>query len=130
MRYAVVENGIVSNIVIWDGENDIFADFVTVEITDEMIVAQGYKYLEGNFIPPVEPAKSKDELIQDASLKIAYLLSLATSKIVIWQTKLLAGRELPPADSAMLNAWLDYIDVLEALDLSNAPEIDWPVTPS
>lgn len=58
------------------------------------------------------------------------LLAEANTKIVIWQTKLLAGRTLSAGDSAMLNAWLDYNDALDALEIDNAPNIDWPMMPS
>ncbi len=27
------------------------------------------------------------------------------------------------------NSWLDYLDALEALGISTAPDIEWPVQP-
>ncbi|QCT86079.1 phage tail protein [Escherichia sp. E4742] len=30
---------------------------------------------------------------------------------------------------AQYNLWLDYLDALEAVDTSTAPEIDWPEEP-
>ncbi len=45
--------------------------------------------------------------------------------------KLRAGRSLTPEETAKLNAVLDYIDELNALDISllAAPEISWPEAP-
>lgn len=73
-------------------------------------------------VPPTAPELAESQREQ--------LLAEANTKIVIWQTKLLAGRTLSAGDSAMLNAWLDYIDALDALEIDNAPNIDWPVMPS
>ncbi|ELY2859502.1 tail fiber assembly protein [Cronobacter sakazakii] len=42
-----------------------------------------------------------------------------------WPSKLALGR-LSDADKAKFNAWLDYIDELNSLDISEAPDIDWP----
>lgn len=73
-------------------------------------------------VPPTAPELAESQRDQ--------LLAEAKTKIVIWQIKLLAGRTLSAGDSAMLNAWLDYIDALETLEIDNAPNIDWPVMPS
>ena len=32
-NYALVKNGVVENIVVWDGTGDIFDDYITVNIT-------------------------------------------------------------------------------------------------
>ena len=43
--------------------------------------------------------------------------------------KLLLGRTLNAAEKSRFNAWLDYSDMLNALDLSAAPDIEWPTKP-
>ncbi len=58
------------------------------------------------------------------------LLSEATTAITVWQTKLLMGRKLTTAESEKLNAWMDYIDVLNDTDLSDAPDVRWPTKPA
>lgn len=45
-----------------------------------------------------------------------------------WVTKLSLGR-LKEVDKIKLNEWLDYIDLLEGKDLSEAPDINWPIAP-
>ena len=57
------------------------------------------------------------------------LLSEVSSAIAVWQTKLQIGRTLKDDEKAKLNAWLDYSDMLSALDLSSAPDIEWPDKP-
>ncbi|HBC7444563.1 TPA: tail fiber assembly protein, partial [Morganella morganii] len=44
------------------------------------------------------------------------------------QTKLALGR-ISDNEKARLNAWLDYLDELEAVDVFTAPDIIWPVKP-
>lgn len=58
------------------------------------------------------------------------LLSEATTAITVWQTKLLMGRTLTAAEIEKLNAWMDYIDVLNDTDLSDAPDVRWPTKPA
>lgn len=58
------------------------------------------------------------------------LVDQATQAITVWQTKLLMGRKLSDKESASLNAWMDYIDVLNDTDLSDAPDVQWPARPS
>ena len=53
----------------------------------------------------------------------------AMKSIDLINLKLRAGRSLKPEETAKLNAVLDYIDELNALDISTEPEISWPETP-
>lgn len=67
--------------------------------------------------------------IAEADTEKSHRLGIAQQKIVVWQTKLLMGRKLTDAESASLNAWMDYIDAVTAIDTSTAPDINWPVPP-
>lgn len=58
------------------------------------------------------------------------LLVVAQQSITAWQTKLLMGRTLTENESNKLNIWMDYIDALEAVDVSTAPVIEWPTIPA
>lgn len=58
------------------------------------------------------------------------LIEKATTAIVVWQTKLMMGRKLTAKETASLNAWMDYIDELNAVDTSTAPDITWPEAPA
>ncbi|WP_201285339.1 tail fiber assembly protein, partial [Escherichia coli] len=46
-----------------------------------------------------------------------------------WPGKAAIGR-LKGDELAQYNLWLDYLDALEAVDTSTAPDITWPATPS
>lgn len=130
-NYAVIEKGSVTNIVLWDGESEWAPDNgVAIPATEG--VGIGWLYADGTFTAPAvqEPVKSHDELVTEAEADKRARIDTATSRIVVWQTKLLMGRKLTDAESASLNAWMDYIDALEAVDISSAPAICWPVKPT
>lgn len=46
-----------------------------------------------------------------------------------WPGKAAIGR-LKGGELSQYNLWLDYLDALEAVDTSSAPDINWPVPPS
>lgn len=127
--YALIKDGLVDNIVVWDGKGDLFSDYQVVELNDGTIAAPGWSYDGKSFAAPAEPEKSHGELMAEAEQQKEYLLNNATSRIVVWQTKLLAGRTLSAPEKEQLNAWLDYIDALDAIDMSAAPDITWPEKP-
>ncbi|EFK6609437.1 TPA: tail fiber assembly protein [Escherichia coli] len=45
-----------------------------------------------------------------------------------WPGKAALGR-LSDAEKEQYNLWLDYLDALEAVDTSSAPDINWPTQP-
>lgn len=57
------------------------------------------------------------------------LIDNATTAIVVWQTKLMMGRKLTDKETSSLNAWMDYIDELNATDTSTAPNVFFPEKP-
>lgn len=78
-------------------------------------------------IPVPEP--TREQYIAQAETHKQFLLEESRQKITFWQTKLLMGRKLTDTESASLNAWIDYIDAVTAIDTSTAPDINWPVPP-
>lgn len=50
-NYALIKNGIVENVVIWDGYGDIFDDYITVNI-DDISAGIGWSYDGEVFTPP------------------------------------------------------------------------------
>ncbi|WP_227673972.1 tail fiber assembly protein [Klebsiella sp. WP8-S18-ESBL-06] len=46
-----------------------------------------------------------------------------------WPGKAAMGR-LKELEKEQYNLWLDYLDALEAVDISSAPAICWPVKPT
>lgn len=131
-RYAVIENGTVTNIIMWDGEAVFSAgdNQLFTPVQDNAGIGWSWSYDGGVFIPPPEPQKTPEQLVAEAKAEKQTRLDFATTKIVVWQTKLLMGRKLTDAESASLNAWVDYIDAVTVIDTSTAPDIDWPEHPS
>lgn len=78
-------------------------------------------------IPVPEP--TREQYIAQAEAHKQFLLEESRQKITVWQTKLLMGRKLTDDESASLNAWMDYIDAVTAIDTSAAPGIEWPTPP-
>ena len=130
--YALIKDGQVMNTVLWDGEGDIFEGYETVKI-DGLGVGIGWTYDGKKFTAPAEPPQPElthEELVQQAEFQKQTLISQANEYIDSkqWPSKLALGR-LSDADKALFNQWLDYLDELEAVDTSEAPDITWPTSP-
>ncbi|WP_196010382.1 tail fiber assembly protein [Citrobacter amalonaticus] len=54
------------------------------------------------------------------------LIDNAMQSISVIQLKLQAGRTLTGAETTKLNAVLDYIDAVNAVDTATAPDVSWP----
>ena len=76
----------------------------------------------------LQPQLTKEQLIEQAEVKKQYLIAEVQTETQMLQTKLALGR-IKPDEKALLIAWLDYLDELEAVDVSTAPDITWPVKP-
>lgn len=74
------------------------------------------------------PPPTKEQLIAKAEYDKQALIAEVQSETQLLQTKLALGR-ISDNEKARLNAWLDYLDELEAVDVSTAPDIIWPVKP-
>ncbi|HGD8523429.1 TPA: tail fiber assembly protein [Escherichia coli] len=70
----------------------------------------------------------KSGQVMEAQQKKAVLLAEAKSTISLWQTELQLGI-ISDEDKASLIAWMKYIQALNAVDTSTAPDIGWPVKP-
>jgi len=68
------------------------------------------------------------ELIAQAKIKQDSLMAEATAAIAPLQDAVDIG-EATADEIALLNAWKKYRVALNRLDLSTAPEIDWPLKP-
>lgn len=67
--------------------------------------------------------------VEAAEAQRQSLIDAAMASISLIQLKLQAGRNLTQAETARLNAVLDYIDAVEATDTSTAPDVIWPELP-
>ncbi|MCI1676649.1 MAG: tail fiber assembly protein [Ewingella americana] len=71
-------------------------------------------------------APSKEQLIADAESLRQQKSSSALQSISLLQLKLQVGRKLTDAESAQVNSVLDYVDELQEIDTTKAPNIVWP----
>ncbi|TWP46433.1 tail fiber assembly protein [Escherichia coli] len=67
--------------------------------------------------------------VEAAEAQRQSLIDAAMASIGLIQLKLQAGRNLTQAETARLNAALDYIDAVTATDTSTAPDVIWPELP-
>ncbi|EHL0568432.1 tail fiber assembly protein [Escherichia coli] len=128
MNYAVIENGVVTNIAVWDGESDWQqTNALVLPVSDNVRI--GWYYEKGKFSPPTQPPKTYDELLREAEAQRQSLIDAAMASISLIQLKLRAGRKLTQAETTRLNAVLDYIDAVTVTDTSTAPDVIWPELP-
>lgn len=52
-NYALIKNSVVDNIVIWDGEGDLFSAYQVVELSEDTIAGPGWTYDGKLFTAPV-----------------------------------------------------------------------------
>ncbi|HIC1790794.1 TPA: tail fiber assembly protein [Escherichia coli] len=128
-----------SNNIIVSISNDVSALWpVGASVAETESLPDGVD-INGNWIfdgkKVVERTQSADELKALAESRRDSLLNSARQQLVISQTKLLRGRILSEDEQSALDAWLDYIDAVNALDFNSIKDkesfnaIAWPVEP-
>ncbi|ELX8412091.1 tail fiber assembly protein [Enterobacter bugandensis] len=106
---------------------DCFLEFTSVAHADK------YRVAGDDGFPAWEqvPAPTKEQLIAIADAERMRLIGLANANINVkqWPGKAAIGR-LKGDELTQYNLWLDYLDSLQAVDTSKAPDINWPKQPS
>ncbi|WP_413493142.1 tail fiber assembly protein [Morganella psychrotolerans] len=110
-----------------DSENKIYAfeDNINAEDWLNFKVAE---ITESKADEILNPPLTKEQLIEQAEAKKQFLIAEVNAETEMLRAKLALGR-IKEDEKALLNAWLDYLDELEAVDVSTAPDIIWPVKP-
>nr|MDN1308108.1 tail fiber assembly protein [Escherichia coli] len=77
------------------------------------------------------PALTHDEQVAAAERKRQILIEQANSNMNSkqWPGKAAMGR-LRNDEKYQYGAWLDYLDELEAINVTKAPDIEWPIKPA
>lgn len=83
---------------------------------------------KGNPVWVDVPPLTREQHIAIAASQKQALIAEVHKETEMLRTKLALGR-IKEDEKALLNAWLDYLDELEAVDVSTAPDIIWPVKP-
>ncbi|HEN3451946.1 TPA: tail fiber assembly protein [Yersinia enterocolitica] len=148
-RYAIVsDEGVVTNTIEYDGVAETHNNPKPVPI-DNLPVNAGDKYIHGVFYlrphdgyeyvfdtdsfewkitTAGQEAKNADE-IEFASMTKSTLLSEAYSTISLWQTKLALGM-ISDSEKQQLIDWINYIALLDAIDVTSVSDVEWPVKPN
>ena len=66
--------------------------------------------------------------VKSAARQKSALISEANAVTQAWQTQLLLGI-ITDADKVTLTKWVKYIQAVQAVDVSESPEISWPSPP-
>lgn len=74
------------------------------------------------------PPPTKAQLIEQAEAQKQYLIAEVHTETEMLRAKL-ALKRIKPAELELLNVWFDYLDELEAINTSAAPDVGWPQRP-
>ncbi|EKZ6147609.1 tail assembly chaperone [Klebsiella aerogenes] len=74
------------------------------------------------------PSPSPEQQKISAEQKKDALIDEARAVISIWQTELLLGT-ISDDDKSSLIKWIAYIKALQEVDISHAPDVNWPEVP-
>lgn len=75
-----------------------------------------------------EPAPTHEQIVALADAKKSSLMQIATNKISVLQDAV-DYEMATPEETAALTSWKKYRVLLNRIDTSTAPEIDWPIQP-
>lgn len=75
-----------------------------------------------------DPAEEKAAANKEARERQAVLITEANSITQAWQTQLLLGI-ITEEDRALLTEWMKYIQAVQAVNVTDAPDIIWPQKP-
>lgn len=76
----------------------------------------------------INPKPTKEQLISQAEHQKQALTTEANQKTQLWQTQLMLGI-ITGEDKASLTEWMLYVQKVQAVDTSTAPDIIWPEKP-
>ncbi|MEM7925906.1 tail fiber assembly protein [Morganella morganii] len=111
-----------------DESSDVVCAFLSDGSQDEYITDDMKPITEDEADILRQPKLTPEQQVEEAEAKKQYLIAEVKSETQMLQTKLALGR-IKDDEKVLLNAWLDYLDLLEAVDVSTAPDIIWPVKP-
>lgn len=128
MNYAVINaDNVVENIVAWDGDTTWSPPDGYTAIQSKTAGIGWVMNNAGELLPPVIEL-SHDELIKLAESEKQILLLNAQQTIGLWTIQLQLGI-ISDENKNKLTQWVKYIEAVQAVDTSAAPNIIWPAQP-
>ena len=133
--FAVVDSdGIIVNMVVWDGESEWAPPAGTIAIdAGESGCAIGWTYKDGVFsAPPLTDdqiaAQNAQKLTDNLSQKAA-LMDAASERISVLQDAV--DLEMATdAETAALPLWKKYRVLLSRIDVNTSDDVVWPTSPA
>ncbi|WP_312293248.1 tail fiber assembly protein [Atlantibacter hermannii] len=125
--YAVIKDGIVINIVVWDGETEWQPDEGYAVKTDGS-VGIGWLYDGETFTPPPVAPPSHAQLVAAAEQEKQYRLTVANNQIAPLQDAVDLDMATEQEEADLL-AWKKYRIQVNRVNTDTAPDINWPVKP-
>lgn len=131
MRYAVIEDGTVVNVILWDGIGDMFDAQTLIELPDDSLVGPGWSHDGTDFVAPPAPEippVTEGQALAEKSARIAY----ATTRIAPLQDMVDLGEATPEEEAALL-AWKRYRIALTRITSTSAgwpSAVQWPAMPT
>jgi hypothetical protein len=133
-NYALIENGLVVNVVVWDGDTSSWSvpdGQAAVLLKDGDSAYIGLGYADGVFEkPPVSlpPTPSPADILASNTATRDLLLSQATAAVAPLQDAVDLDMATD-SDTAALKAWKTYRVLVNRVDLTQSTA-DWPVAPA
>lgn len=126
-KYAVVKNGTVINIIVWDGITEWAPeDGKAIQVSENIGI--GWSYAKGEFTAPPAPEVTREQMVAQAEIQKSVLMQKATSKISVLQDAV-DYKMATAEETASLTDWTKYRVLLNRIDTSTAPAITWPEQP-
>jgi len=113
---------------ITDGSEIVISELGDYPVdTTPLVPATAWDKWDGEtWVTDADAQQAADE--KSAARQKSALISEANGVMQAWQTQLLLGI-ITDADKASLTAWMKYIQAVQAVDISHAPDIKWPEKP-
>lgn len=134
--YALIKDGLVQNVVVWNGEGDIFSEFETYEIPDGVAVGPGYtvtkKGSDYTFAAPVV-VKSPEQIATENKFTANSEYDRASSKITALQQQIddedYSSTDTEESVKARKTVWTNYRKSLRAYISAGDGTADLPKAP-
>jgi hypothetical protein len=131
MNFAVVENGVVTNVVVWNGDFNTWQPSIgtdAVEIKEGVEGGIGYSYDGQVFSPPPAPIPTLSEILVTNTTERDALLAIATKAIAPLQDAI-DLEEATDQEMVLLRKWKQYRIAVNRLDLT-LKQVNWPIAPA
>lgn len=122
-KYDYENSGIWQNDIIAI-EDDVMTEFAGMPPHGKKLGADEKGYPLWVDIPPV----TKEKLVAEMEAQKQALIAEANQKTQLWQTQLMLGI-ITDEDKTSLTEWMLYVQKVQAVDTSAAPDIIWPEKP-